>query len=885
MRDEDKTKEQLIDELVELRQRNTGLGVSESERKLIKVELQKHRNSFEELVLKRSDELTGTIEQLQNEITERKRMEQALLESEHFARTIISSLGEGVIVYDHELRYKMWSKFMEDLAGLPAKQVIGKFALDLFPHLREQGVDVLLQQALAGETVRSTDTPYRVPMTGKSGWVISIYSPHRTADGEIVGVVATVHDITKQKRAAEELRHRLEFEKLIAGISTDFMSLATDKIGDDINQVLRTIGEFFDAEHSFAFMFYQGGTKIERIYEWYAEDVERQMSDLKGHIFDVELPWLAERMEQAEVVNVSCIADLPTEACIEREHFQERGVRSFIEVPMIYSGSLIGVLGFESIQTERTWSDNVAALLRIVGGILANALGRWRAELTLRDSELKYRVLVENTNEAIIVIQDGMIKFLNPRTVELTGYSETELTSRPFQDFVHPDDQEMLLNRYSGVLKGEGPSHVPPFRITHREGGIRWGEGSTVVITWEGRPNSAILHFLSDITERKRMEEELLKTEKLESLGVLAGGIAHDFNNILTAILGNISLAGMYLESGTTSGKATEILREAERASMRAKELTQQLLTFSKGGAPVKELATIGQIVKDAATFASRGSSTVCEFSIPDDLRPVEIDRGQIDQVINNLIINACQAMPAGGVIKLQAQNISITAVDALPLKDGEYIKLSVADQGVGMPEAIIQKIFDPFFTTKQAGNGLGLATSYSIIQKHNGYLTVESEMGVGTIFHIYLPASIDEIPVTEKREEAAPVMGEGRILVMDDERNIRDLTVAVLSKLGYRVSTSVDGAEAIQLYQEAENSGQPYDAVIMDLTIPGGMGGKETVERLMEIDPNVKAIVSSGYSTDPIMSNFREHGFQGVIVKPYKIMDLSAVLHRVASE
>ncbi len=763
--DADKTREQLINELAELRQRNTELEALSAKRRRIEEELQKHRDYLEELVRERSRELTGTIEQLQSEIAERNRVEQALREAE---------------------------------GGL---------------------------------------------------------------------------------------RHRLEFEKLVTSISTDFMGLALDELGDGLNQVLGTIGEFFDVDHSYAFLFHQDGTLIESIYEWYAEDVGKQMTDFKGYMFDVEFPWLAGKMKQFEIVNIACVADLTPEAHVEKERFQERGVRSFVAVPMVYSDSLIGFLGFESIQAEKTWSDDAIARLRIVERILANALGRRRAELILRDNELKYRALVENTNEAIIVIQDGMIKFLNPRTMELTGYSETELMSRPFQDFIHPDDQEMVLDHHLGILKAVKPPQVPAFRIVDREGEIRWLESSTVVVTWHGRPGSAILHFLNDITERKRMEEELLKIQKLESVGVLAGGIAHDFNNILTAILGNISLAEMYLEPGTASGKVIERLREAERASMQARELTQQLLTFSKGGAPVKELATIGEIAKDAATFASRGSNVVCEFSIPDDLWLVEIDPGQINQVINNLVINADQAMPKGGTIKLQAENISIGPEDALPLEDGEYIKLSVKDQGVGIPEAIIQNIFDPFFTTKQAGNGLGLASSYSIIQKHNGYITVESEMGVGTTFHIYLPASTEKTLITEKKEEATPIMGNGRILVMDDESHIRDLTAAVLSKLGYSVSTSMDGAEAIRLYQEAENSGRPYDAVIVDLTIPGGMGGKETVERLMEIDPNVKAIVSSGYSTDPVMSNFREYGFQGVIAKPYKIMELSAVLHEVANE
>ncbi len=389
-----------------------------------------------------------------------------------------------------------------------------------------------------------------------------------------------------------------------------------------------------------------------------------------------------------------------------------------------------------------------------------------------------------------------------------------------------------------------------------------------------------VITIVSDITEKRRIEEELNKVDKLESIGVLAGGIAHDFNNILTGIVGNISLAEMYIESGRAPGRVLERLKEAEKASMRARDLTQQLLTFSKGGAPVKELATIGNILKDSATFTLRGSNVRCQLSIPDDLWPVEVDPGQIDQVINNLVINAAQAMPGGGTIKLQAENVSVGAEDVLPLKKGKYLEISIEDQGVGIPETIIQKIFDPFFTTKQKGNGLGLATSLSIVQKHNGHITVRSQAGVGTTFHIYLPVSPEQVSTEEKVERNKLITGEGRILVMDDEEHIRDLATEMLSNLGYSVITAVDGAEAIELYKEAMVSGNPFSMVILDLTIPGGMGGKETVQKLMEIDTEVKAIVSSGYSNDPVLANFREHGFKGVISKPYRIRELSEILH-----
>jgi signal transduction histidine kinase/ActR/RegA family two-component response regulator len=386
-----------------------------------------------------------------------------------------------------------------------------------------------------------------------------------------------------------------------------------------------------------------------------------------------------------------------------------------------------------------------------------------------------------------------------------------------------------------------------------------------------------VVHTISDITEKRRIESELLKIEKLESLGVLAGGIAHDLNNLLTGVVGNISLARLYDNLADKDRR----LAEAEKSAMLIKELTQQLLTFSRGGAPILQTAAIGDLLKDSATFMLRGSNVKCEFSIPDELLPVEVDEGQMDQVINNLVINSKQAMPEGGTVRISAENTIIGAEPVLPLEPGAYIKISIQDEGTGIAKKHLERIFDPFFTTKQAGSGLGLATSYSIIEKHNGHITVESRIGVGTTFHIYLPASPAGALIEEQKENEKPIMGDGKILVMDDEKHIRDLASDMLDKIGYKVITTIDGTEAIELYKEAMESGNPFDAVIMDLTISGGMSGKEAVQKLIEIDPEVKAIVSSGYSNDPVMADFGKYGFKGVVAKPYKIRELSEVLHR----
>ncbi|MBI5248285.1 MAG: PAS domain S-box protein, partial [Desulfomonile tiedjei] len=500
-----------------------------------------------------------------------------------------------------------------------------------------------------------------------------------------------------------------------------------------------------------------------------------------------------------------------------------------------------------------------------------------RSGEAIRQSEDKYRFVVENANEAILVAQDGILKFANSRAAKISKYTVEELTSKPFIDFVHVDDKEKVGEIYRQGLSDNEAPHLYSFRIMDKIGMAKWLEINAVTIIWDGRP--AILIFANDVSARRQMEEELLRIEKLESLGILAGGIAHDFNNILTAILGNISLASLYSNS---EEKMAKRLKEAEKACLRAQGLTIQLLTFAKGGAPVKKTASIGDIIRDAALFSLRGSNVRPEFSIADDLWTVEVDEAQISQVTNNLIINADHAMPEGGVVQVSAENVRVTRELGLPLETGQYVKFTIKDHGVGIPDQIITRIFDPYFTTKRMGSGLGLATSYSIIRNHGGIVTVESEANLGTTFHIYLPASQQQINVVSESEFDSFSTGRGRILIMDDEAIIRELSTELLSHLGYDVEVAEDGSRAVDLYASALNSANPFDLVILDLTVPGGMGGRETIQRLSEIHPGVLAIVSSGYANDPIITDYVSHGFKGVISKPYTIKEISETLNRV---
>ncbi|MCK4274041.1 MAG: PAS domain S-box protein [Dehalococcoidales bacterium] len=388
------------------------------------------------------------------------------------------------------------------------------------------------------------------------------------------------------------------------------------------------------------------------------------------------------------------------------------------------------------------------------------------------------------------------------------------------------------------------------------------------------------LHNIALEDEHRFLEQERLRSAKLESISTLAGGIAHDFNNLLTGIMGNIGLARTY--AGLPK-KASVTLDEAEKAAVRAKDLTQQLLTFARGGKPVKKTVNINELVKESATFAMRGSAARLELSLPDDLWPVEIDEGQINQVIHNLVINADEAMPAGGTLKISGTNSVLKEVSALPLPKGRYVRIDIQDTGVGIYKEHLQRLFEPYFTTKKKGSGLGLPTAYSIIKNHGGYITAESTQNKGSTFYIYLPASSKPARTKKEPKPGSPTQAGGRILVMDDEEVIRKMLNNMLSLAGYKAELTSDGDEALEKYSRALESGDPFDAVIMDLTIPGGMGGKEAIKKLLEIDPGASVVVSSGYATDPIMSEYKKYGFSAVIAKPYSVKQLEETLRSLS--
>ncbi len=514
------------------------------------------------------------------------------------------------------------------------------------------------------------------------------------------------------------------------------------------------------------------------------------------------------------------------------------------------------------------------------------------AEEALANEKERLAVTLRSIGDGVIATDpEGKIVLINAVAEELTGWKQEEAVGKDLAEVFHiinertrarcdsPVDKVLRMGTVVGLA-----NHTALISRDGRE--LVIADSGAPIRDRDGSIAGVVLVF-RDVTEKKRMDEELQKMSKLESVGILAGGIAHDFNNILAAILGNVSLAKMY--SVSPDERVLKRLEDAEQAVLRAKDLTLQLLTFSKGGSPILKTTSIENVVRETANFALTGSGARCDFTFAEDLFPVDIDEGQMSQVINNLVINSQQAMPDGGVIVIEAANLVVTremVQHGALLQPGRYVRISVRDHGIGIAPEHLHKVFDPYFTTKDKGSGLGLATSYSIIKNHDGHVTLESEPGSGTTFFIYLKASRrSAASITRGIRDNRSTTVRARVLHMDDEATILKTTKQMLEGLGYDVTCTADGREAIARYRAARDAGSPFDVVLLDITVPGGLGGKDTMRELIAIDPDVKAIVSSGYSNDPVMASYRKYGFKGVITKPCLMEELDEAIRRVLEE
>ncbi len=506
-----------------------------------------------------------------------------------------------------------------------------------------------------------------------------------------------------------------------------------------------------------------------------------------------------------------------------------------------------------------------------------------RAERELAAEKEHLSVMLSSIGDAVIATDiNGNVTLINKVASELTGWTFADAIGKPLTQIfnvVHETTRMKTVNPVMDVLKSGKIIELPDHTLLISADGTERliADSGAPIRDHEGNTIGIVLVF-RDITDKHYIEREITRMQKMETLTLLAGGIAHDFNNILTAIIGNISLAKIYAKD---SSNVIEKITNAEKAALQARDLTHQLLTFSKGGDPIKQSTDLRNIVEETMTFVLSGSSVRSEMEFDADLNQVNVDPGQISQVINNLTINAVQAMKNGGIIKVSAVNVTVKEDQIVSLEAGSYVRLTIEDNGPGIPQEIQDKIFDPYFTTKSEGNGLGLAMTYSIIKRHRGHILLDSHLGEGARFDIYLPV-IDGVSASRNYITQNYQGNRERILVMDDDMIVQDSLGNFLEFLNYQAEFADHGEVAIEKYRQSLNEKNPYAAVILDLTVPGAMGGKECVVQLREIDPNVRAIASSGYSNELKIETYKKYGFLDVIPKPYRIEELGSVLKRV---
>ena len=779
----------------------------------------------------RFDTLLG----ISRDITDRKKAQEAVVERERFYSNVFSSILDGISIVDKDLTIVLVNPFMEKWYShfMP---LIGKKCFEVY---HQSGKPCEICPTL--ETLRTGKAAHEVvPKRLKDGVICGWTDLHTfplvdSTTGDIWGVIENIRDITENKKIEEDLRQSEEMFRTLAD---------TAEVGIFIvkNSRYCYVNRYILGMSGYSLQEIYGMNFLKLIHPDFVDTIKkRYQSRMKGEPLGPQLEF--------------------------------KGVKKNGEPVWLLMSS--GLIEYEG---------EPAVLATIV-----NITERKKIDQALAAEKDRLDVTLSSIGDSVISTDSaGIVITINKMAETLTGYSRAEAVGKPIDDIcrvIYEKKGEPYDRIFGRMIEKHG---IAPYKtrctLVSRNNTQYYVDLSVAPIRNNDGAAIGIVLIYRDITEKQKLEAELFKARKLESLGVLAGGIAHDFNNILTGVITNIFMAKLGLPA---DGENHKLLIDAEKACFRASRLTKQLLTFSKGGAPVKEVCSIKELIEETVGFCLSGSNAGYRLELPDDLSAANVDKGQIDQVLNNLLINAQQAMPLGGTIVVSAENVEVSrndkAIDQrlLALDPGAYVKVSISDEGMGIADGDLEKIFDPYFTTKARGNGLGLTTSYSIIKNHNGVIIVDSELGRGSVFSFILPAADLSMESANDQEKPQP-RGNSKILVMDDDDAVRTVISRLLQGYGYKVQCTATGDETITAYKNAFGDGEAFAVVIMDLTIPGGVGGKETVKVLREFDPDVKAIVSSGYSNDPIMANFRDYGFKGVIVKPFDIEDFVRTVENV---
>ncbi|MBD3181491.1 PAS domain S-box protein [Candidatus Poribacteria bacterium] len=810
---------------------------------------------------KNKGQLLEEIEQLKQQIKELNQENIAKSKLERY-KTIFSFSPEAIVILDVYGNVVELNGRLKDWLGYEPENAVGKNLMELpfLPDASKQKAIKMLSERISGEDI----PPYELIFTDMDGnerigriYAKAVYSDKK----EHIRDIVLISDITENKKIEKELEnHRKHLENLVEERTT---------------YLTQEIAERKRVEEKLRYSEVRWRSLVENAPE------RILVIDKDGKVTFINRGFFSH--EAKNMVNTSIYEYLPSDEQVKlrenlRDVFELKENRRYIGSVTAPNGFKVW---FDNSLSPVTYDDDSTYAIVISTEITEMI----RTTNSLAAEKERLRVTLRSISDGVISTdRQGKILLMNEVAENLTGYDENQAYGTHISNIFHiitensgqecEDPVKRVLQSGKTVdLSDDLSSDVLLVDKSGKEVVI---SGSAAPIHDKQNEIIGIVIVFHDITEQRKLEEELLKSQKLESIGLLAGGIAHDFNNILTGIMGNISLARMFKDPE----KVKTRLLEAEKSSIRAKGLTNQLLTFAKGGSPVKKEVYISDIIKDSINFALHGSKLDCKISLPDNLKTVSIDIGQIQQAIGNIILNAEQAMPEGGKIEVYAKNI-IAGEENLPdSEDSKYIKISIKDNGMGISKEHLPYIFDPYFSTKQKGSGLGLAVCYSIIKKHDGFIKVNSKLGEGTVLNIYLPAVEKSTEYKKQSPEKEFESGTKKILIMDDEEVIRDISTAMITRMGYEVKATANGQEAITAYKFAARSGNPFDLVILDLTVAGGMSGKETIRELSIIDPDVKAVVSSGYSSDPIVSKYRDFGFVGVISKPFKFEDLQKAIN-----
>jgi len=720
-------------------------------------------------------------------------------------------------------RYTYLNPAWEHIFGYTRDEMLGRKFTDFqAPEVSQKDIAEFSRLLQGGMS-----TGYETIHLGKSGNRINLLFNAKstyTADGVCTGTRGTAHDITERKRAEMVLRRSETMNRSI--IESSPMGMHLYELLPDGRLVFAGANPAADRILGVDNALFIGKT------------IEEAFPPLAA----TEVP-----LRYREVAQTGCLWQT------EQVDYKDDAIRGAFHVVAF-----------------RTGSNMMAAMF-------LDITSRKQVEYALRKSEERFRAIFNSTFQFTgLMTPNGVLVEVNRAALDFAGTSTKETINRPFWETRWWAGNESRVKQLKEAIQRAARGEFVRYEIELQGAGL-----TTALIDFSLKPvfdesNTVVLLVPEgrDITALATMEEELQRTQKLDSLGILAGGIAHDFNNLMGGIFGYIDLALGSSEDATVCN----YLECAVNTINRARGLTQQLLTFAKGGSPTMKVGNITPCITDAARFALSGSNVSCTFDLPDDIHQCNFDRNQISQVIDNMIINAQHAMPAGGRIEVSAVNVNVGKMEHAVLPEGRYAKISIKDFGIGIPRDLLPRIFDPFFTTKSRGHGLGLATCYSIVKRHGGAIDVESDPGNGSTFHIYIPAATDDALVDIAPAHAVH-KGNGCIIVMDDEEVILAIVKQMLPMFGYTVQCTENGQAAIDCYRTVIASGRVVAGMILDLTVPGGMGGIETVAEIRKLNSTIPVFVASGYADDPVMQHPAEYGFTASIPKPFVRKELAALL------